>query len=76
MNFFAISARCSTVYSFSILLAFTFQFGPQRIKCVGLVGFHYGVDHCSVEGQYIIKNVALIALAIGIAAHLKPMKRK
>jgi hypothetical protein len=30
------------VYSFSILLAFTFQFGPQRIKCVGLVGFHYG----------------------------------
>jgi uncharacterized membrane protein YkgB len=30
----------------------------------------------TLEGQYIIKNVALIALAIGIAAHLKPMKRK
>lgn len=29
----------------------------------------------TLEGQYIIKNVALIALAIGIAAHLKPMKR-
>lgn len=29
----------------------------------------------TLEGQYIIKNVVLIALAMGIVAHLKPMKR-
>jgi hypothetical protein len=26
----------------------------------------------TLEGQYIIKNVAIIALAIGIAAQLRP----
>ena len=30
----------------------------------------------TLEGQYIIKNVALGAVAIGIAAHLTPMKRR
>ncbi len=29
----------------------------------------------TLEGQYIIKNVVLIAAAIGIAAHLHPIKR-
>lgn len=29
----------------------------------------------TLEGQYIIKNLALIALAIGIGAHLKPIQR-
>lgn len=29
----------------------------------------------TLEGQYIIKNIAIIALAIGIAAHLHPMNR-
>jgi len=29
----------------------------------------------TLEGQYIIKNLLIIALAIGIAANLKPMKR-
>lgn len=29
----------------------------------------------TLEGQYIIKNLAIIALAMGIAAHLHPMKR-
>jgi uncharacterized membrane protein YkgB len=29
----------------------------------------------TLEGQYIIKNVVLIAAAIGIAAHLHPMKK-
>ncbi len=28
----------------------------------------------TLEGQYIIKNLAIIALAMGIAAHLHPMK--
>jgi uncharacterized membrane protein YkgB len=28
----------------------------------------------SLEGQYIIKNLALIAAAVGIAAHLHPVK--
>lgn len=28
----------------------------------------------NLEGQYIIKNVALIAIAIGIAAHVTPLK--
>ena len=28
----------------------------------------------TIEGQYIIKNLALIALAIGIASHLHPAK--
>lgn len=28
----------------------------------------------TLEGQYIIKNAALIACAIGIAAHLRPLK--
>ena len=30
----------------------------------------------TLEGQYIIKNSAIIALAIGIAAQLQPLKRK
>lgn len=30
----------------------------------------------TLEGQYIIKNVVLIAAAIGIAAHLHPIKTK
>ncbi|MHB1330706.1 MAG: hypothetical protein ACYCY6_01930 [Minisyncoccota bacterium] len=29
----------------------------------------------TMEGQYIIKNLVLIATAVGISAHLKPMKR-
>ncbi len=29
----------------------------------------------TLEGQYIIKNVVLIAAAIGIAAHIHPMKK-
>lgn len=29
----------------------------------------------TIEGQYIIKNVVLVAMAIGIAAHLKPWRR-
>lgn len=29
----------------------------------------------TLEGQYIIKNLVLIATAVGIVAHLKPMKR-
>lgn len=28
----------------------------------------------SLEGQYIIKNIALVAIAIGIAAQVKPLK--
>lgn len=30
----------------------------------------------TLEGQYIIKNLALVALAFGIAAHLTPWKNK
>jgi uncharacterized membrane protein YkgB len=30
----------------------------------------------TLEGQYIIKNLVLIAAAIGIAAHLHPMKAR
>jgi uncharacterized membrane protein YkgB len=30
----------------------------------------------TMEGQYIIKNLVIIALAMGIAAHLHPLKRK
>jgi uncharacterized membrane protein YphA (DoxX/SURF4 family) len=30
----------------------------------------------TLEGQYIIKNLAIIAAAIGIAAHLHPLKAK
>ena len=30
----------------------------------------------TLEGQYIIKNLVIIALAIGIAAQLKPMTEK
>ena len=29
----------------------------------------------TMEGQYIIKNLALIAAAIGIASHLRPLKK-
>jgi len=29
----------------------------------------------TMEGQYIIKNLALIAAAIGIASHLRPFKK-
>ena len=28
----------------------------------------------TMEGQYIIKNIALIAVGVGLAAHLQPMK--
>ncbi len=30
----------------------------------------------TLEGQYIIKNLAIIALAIGIAAHMRPLDEK
>lgn len=30
----------------------------------------------TIEGQYIIKNLVIIALAMGIAAHLHPLKKK
>lgn len=30
----------------------------------------------TLEGQYIIKNVVIIAAAIGIAAHVHPMKKR
>ena len=30
----------------------------------------------TLEGQYIIKNLVIIAAAIGIAAHVHPMKKK
>lgn len=30
----------------------------------------------SLEGQYIIKNLVIIAAAVGIAAHLHPLPRK
>jgi uncharacterized membrane protein YkgB len=30
----------------------------------------------TLEGQYIIKNLVIIATAIGIAAHLHPLKNK
>lgn len=30
----------------------------------------------SLEGQYIIKNIALIAIAISIAAHTVPLKKR
>lgn len=30
----------------------------------------------SLEGQYIIKNIALVAVAIGIAASTSPLKKK
>ncbi len=29
----------------------------------------------TLEGQYIIKNILIVATAVGIAAHLHPMKR-
>jgi uncharacterized membrane protein YkgB len=30
----------------------------------------------TMEGQYIIKNIALVAAAFGIAAHLHPLQRR
>lgn len=30
----------------------------------------------SLEGQYIIKNIALIAIAIGLAAHVTPLEKR
>lgn len=30
----------------------------------------------NLEGQYIIKNVALVAITIGIAAHVTPLSKK
>ena len=30
----------------------------------------------TLEGQYIIKNLVIIAAAVGIAAHLHPLKRR
>lgn len=30
----------------------------------------------TLEGQYIIKNLVIIALAMGVAAHLHPMRKK
>lgn len=30
----------------------------------------------TLEGQYIIKNVAIVALAFGVAAHTKPLNTK
>ncbi len=30
----------------------------------------------SLEGQYIIKNIVIVALAVGIAAHVRPLAHK
>jgi len=30
----------------------------------------------TLEGQYIIKNIAIVALAFGVAAHTKPLERQ
>ena len=30
----------------------------------------------NLEGQYIIKNIALVAIAIGIAAHVTPLEKR
>ena len=30
----------------------------------------------TIEGQYIIKNIAIVALAFGVAAHTKPLNSK
>ena len=30
----------------------------------------------TLEGQYIIKNLVIIALAMGIAAHLHPIRKR
>ncbi len=30
----------------------------------------------SLEGQYVIKNIALVALVITIASHIEPMRRR
>ena len=46
--------------------------GPL-ILLPGEVWTHWLVP--TLEGQYIIKNIALIALAIHIASHLEPLKR-
>lgn len=35
-----------------------------------------GAFQPSLEGQYIIKNIAIIALALGVAAHLHPAKER
>jgi uncharacterized membrane protein YkgB len=29
----------------------------------------------TIEGQYIIKNVVMVALAIGIASHIRPWRK-
>lgn len=55
-----------------MLLHMTTTAGPL-VLLPGEVWTHWFVP--TLEGQYIIKNLALIALAIHIASHLEPFKK-
>ena len=61
-------------------IALLMMFGHMIIVCAPLVLYHEAVWRLpfvpNLEGQYIIKNAALVALALGLVATTKPLAKK
>lgn len=60
-------------------IALFLMFGHMLLVCAPIVLYPEAVWQApfvpNLEGQYIIKNAALVALALGLVAHTAPLKR-
>lgn len=61
-------------------IALFVMFGHMLLVCAPIVLYPEAVWHApfvpNLEGQYIIKNAALVALALGLIATTKPLAKK
>lgn len=61
-------------------IALFFMFGHMLLVCAPIVLYPEAVWRApfvpNLEGQYIIKNAALVALALGLVAHTAPLTNK
>ena len=61
-------------------IAIFIMFGHMLIVCSPLIAYPQAVWEAilvpNLEGQYIIKNAALVALALGLVARTKPLTKK
>lgn len=60
-------------------IALFLMFGHMLLVCAPIVLYAEAVWQApfvpNLEGQYIIKNAALVALALGLVAHTAPLKK-
>jgi uncharacterized membrane protein YphA (DoxX/SURF4 family) len=61
-------------------IALFFMFGHMLLVCAPIILYPEAVWQApfvpNLEGQYIIKNAALVALALGLVAHTAPLTSK